>query len=255
MQPPVLFISHGAPTVYLDKTPAHIAMRDLGRDLPKPRAVLIISAHWETTAPTVDISARPATIHDFSGFPPALSRVSYDAPGAPDIATQADTLMRQAGLDPAPPHERGRDHGAWVPAALMWPDADVPGFQLSVCPRRDAAWHRRLGAALAPLREEGVLILGSGAVTHNLRAIDYRNRDAAPPEWVTAFADWTADRVATGAPLDDWASAPEAARNHPSPEHFLPLPVAQGAANMAPGTLLHDSTDYGVLRMDIYRWD
>ncbi|WP_404381811.1 DODA-type extradiol aromatic ring-opening family dioxygenase [Caenispirillum salinarum] len=255
MTPPVLFVSHGAPNVYIDETPAHLALRALGRTLARPRAVLIVSAHWETAGPAVDVSDWPATIHDFSGFPPALSRVRYDAPGAPDVAGRVFAMMAAAGLTPEPPRERGRDHGAWVPAALMWPEADVPGFQVSVCPARDAAWHRRLGGALAPLRDEGVLIMGSGAVTHNLRAVDFRNREAPTPDWVDAFADWTAERVAAGQPVDDWLSAPEAARNHPTPEHFLPLAVAQGAAGAAPGRLVHGSTDYGVLRMDIHQWD
>lgn len=254
-RPPVLFVSHGAPTVYLDETPAHLALRALGREIAPPRAVLIVSAHWETAGPAVDTSRQPATIHDFSGFPPALSRVAYDAPGAPEIALAAQALMERAGLAPEPPRDRGRDHGAWVPAALLWPEADVPGFQVSVCPARDAAWHRRLGAALAPLRDEGVLVMGSGAVTHNLRAVDFRHREAPAPAWVDAFADWTAARVSAGDSLDDWATAPEALRNHPTPEHFLPLPVAQGAAGMAPGRLIHASTDYAALRMDVYQWD
>ncbi|GAA0585751.1 class III extradiol ring-cleavage dioxygenase [Caenispirillum bisanense] len=255
MRPSVLFVSHGSPTLVLDPIPAHAALRALGAALPVPAAVLVISAHWETTAPTVDAAPQPATIHDFYGFPADLYAQRYAAPGAPALARRAHELLAAAGLDPAPPAERGLDHGAWVPLALLRPAADVPVFQVSVVPDRDAAWHRRLGAALAPLRDEGVMIVGSGAVTHTLRAIDWRRRGGPGLPWVEDFADAVAARVTAGETLDDWLTLPHAAANHPSPEHFLPLPAAQGAAGGAAATLVHRSTDFAALRMDVYRWE
>lgn len=255
MRPPVLFISHGSPTLALDPTPAHHALRTLGATLPVPAAVLVISAHWETAAPTVDAAPQPDTIHDFYGFPADLHAQYYAAPGAPVLARRAHDLLTDAGLDPAPLADRGFDHGAWVPLALLRPQADVPVFQVSVVPARDAAWHRRLGTALAPLRDEGVMIVGSGAVTHNLRAIDWRRRGGPGLPWVESFADAVAARVTAGETLDDWLTLPDAAANHPSPEHFLPLPAAQGAAGGAAATLVHHSTDFAALRMDVYRWE
>lgn len=255
MRQPVVFVSHGSPTLIRDATPAHEALRALGRSLPRPQAVLAVSAHWETAAPTLDVSERPQTIHDFGGFARDLYSLHYPAPGAPAVAARAQSLLEAAGYHPAPPATRGLDHGAWVPLGLLWPEADVPVTQLSVDPARDAGWHRALGAALAPLREEGVLIVASGAVTHNLRAMAWGTVHAPVPAWVDAFADWTAARVTAGEPVDAWTAAPHAADNHPSPEHFLPLAVAQGAAGTAPGRQVHRSAEYGALRMDAFLWD
>lgn len=253
MPTPVLFVSHGSPTLALDPTPAHQALRALGQDLARPAAVLVLSAHWEAAVPTVSTAARPETIHDFYGFPQALFDIRYPAPGAADVAARAFALLEAAGLAPAA-EERGLDHGAWVPLGLMFPQADVPVFQVSVVPTRDAAWHRRLGAALAPLRDEGVLILATGAVTHNLRAVAWRHKTGPGLPWVEAFGDAVADRVTRGDSLDDWEALPHAADNHPSPEHFLPLPAAQGAAAGTAAEVIHQSTEYAALRMDVYRW-
>lgn len=253
MRQPVLFVSHGSPTLIRDDTPAHRFLRELGPTLPRPEAVAVVSAHWETAAPAVSTAARPGTIHDFGGFARDLYEITYAAPGAPGPARHAHGLLDGVGLSPAAPTERGLDHGAWVPLALLWPEADVPVFQVSVTPSRDAAWHRRMGEALAPLRDAGVLVLATGAVTHNLRALSWGDVAAPAPAWVDRFADWAAARVEAGAPLDDWASAPEAGRNHPTPEHFLPLAVAQGAGG-GPGRTLHRSVEYGALRMDAFLW-
>lgn len=254
MRQPVLFVSHGSPTLALDPTPAHNALRALGRGLDRPRAVLVLSAHWETEAPTVDAAAMPETIHDFYGFPQALFDLRYPAPGAPDVAARAEALLRDGGFSPGAAAARGLDHGAWVPLMLLFPEADVPVFQVSVVPARDAAWHRRLGRTLAPLRDEGVLILATGAVTHNLRAVAWRERSGAGLPWVEAFGDAVAARVQAGEALDDWETLPHARDNHPSPEHFLPLAAAQGAGDGAAAEIAHASTDYAALRMDIYRW-
>lgn len=255
MRQPVLFVSHGSPTLALDPTPAHRALRALGQELARPAAVLVLSAHWEAAAPAVGVAPHPETIHDFFGFPQALYDLRYPAPGAPAVARRAHDLLAAAGLAPAEPQERGLDHGAWVPMMLLFPEADVPVFQVAVCPDRDAAWHRRLGEALAPLRDEGVLILATGAVTHALRAVAWRDKTGAGLPWVEAFGDAVEARVTAGQALDDWLALPHARDNHPTPEHFLPLTAAQGAAGGRPARLVHRSTEYTALRMDVYLWE
>jgi len=167
---PALFVSHGSPMIAITPNPAHHFLRDLGPRLGRPRAILIATAHWATATPVLGTAARPETIHDFGGFPPALYALRYPAPGAPEVAREAGTRLRAAGLAVAEDAARGLDHGSWIPALLMYPDADIPIAQISIQPEADPAHHYQIGAALRPLREEGVLILGSGSFTHNLRA-------------------------------------------------------------------------------------
>lgn len=234
---PTLFLSHGSPMHALHAGSAGSAWSALARALPKPRAILIASAHWETSLPLVTGSRTPQTIHDFGGFPRELYAMTYPAPGAPDVAARAVDLLRGAGITAGIDGCRGLDHGAWVPLLYMYPMHDVPVLQVSLQPDRGAAHHVALGRALAPLADEGVLIVGSGHATHNLR--DYaRHGDAGPPlPYVTAFTDWLAGRITA----HDVASliayrdvAPDAVRAHPTEEHYLPLLVAIGAA--APAT-------------------
>lgn len=252
MMLPSLFISHGAPTLAVEPGPAQDFLRRLGTDLPRPKSILAVSAHWESDPPSLGTTDRPRTIHDFGGFGPALHAMQYPAPGAPALATRAAALLAAEGmaavLDPA----RGLDHGAWVPLSLMYPDADIPVTQLSVQPHAGADHHLRVGRALAALRAEGVLILASGSTTHDLRAID-PTPDAPEPDWVKSFADWIERTLAAD---DDVALAayrrlaPNAIRNHPTEEHILPLFVARGAGGSA--AQLYRGLTYGVLRMDAY---
>lgn len=245
---PALFVSHGSPMTLVQPSPARDFLVGLGASLPRPRAILAVSAHWTTARPTVSGSARPATLHDFHGFPPQLYDLRYEPPGAPELAARVAAL---AGADIVP---RDLDHGAWVPLLLGWPDEDIPVTQLSVQPQADPAAHYHLGRALAPLRDEGVLILASGALTHNLRA--YFSDDPRAVARSRAFADWMADAVEqgrTGELLRYRDEAPEAAFAHPTDEHLLPLFVALGAAD-SPGRVLHRSLD-GSLAMDAYGWD
>ncbi|WP_374444013.1 dioxygenase [Stella sp.] len=251
-----LFLSHGSPMLYLTATPAHRFLAALGRDLAPPRAIVVASAHWETAAPAVGAAPRPATIHDLGGFPDALHRARWPAPGDPAVAAEVAAALSAARIGAAVDPARGLDHGIWVPLAIALPGAGIPVVPLAVQPGRDARHHLALGRALAPLAASGVLVVGSGAVTHNLYATRGQAVDAAPPAWVDAFRDWVAEAAAAGdaARLCDWRSvAPAAEVNHPTPEHFLPFFVALGAAGAgAVGRRIHASVEYGVIGMDAY---
>ncbi|CAN0618188.1 4,5-DOPA dioxygenase extradiol [Burkholderia multivorans] len=230
---PSLYLSHGAPTLPIDPTLPSRAFTQLGAALPRPRAVLMLSAHWGTQQPVASVAQRPETIHDFYGFPRALYEIQYPAPGAPDIAERAAELLNAAGIATAT-HEHGLDHGAWVPMLLMFPDADVPVAQLSIQPRADAAHHFRLGRALRPLRDEGVMVIGSGQITHNLRAADFGATPEEADPSVTEFTDWFEAKLAErdiDALLDYRRQAPHAVLMHPTDEHLLPVYAALGAAD------------------------
>lgn len=231
----------------------------LGKRLPRPSAILVISAHWETRTPTVSRAVQPETIHDFSGFPEQLYKLQYPAPGAPETAQAAALALQQAGIPVQLDDTHGLDHGAWVPLRLMYPEADIPVAQLSLQPEQDPAWHIELGRALRPLREQGVLIVGSGSITHNLRAVFKHQTGAPAPDWVTEFCDWMAQRIDAGdlAALSAYRSrAPHAVQNHPTDEHLLPLFVALGAAdNIAGAQHMNQVMTYGLLAMDMWLFD
>lgn len=255
-QLPVLFLSHGSPMLAADPGAVGEFWRQLGQMLPRPRAVLAVSAHWTTEAPTVGAVETPATIHDFYGFPEALYRIAYPAPGAPALAVRVQERLAAAGIACAIDGERGLDHGAWVPMQSLYPAADVPVLQLAVQPGRDAAWHLKLGAALTDLRREGVLILGSGGAVHNLREIAWDGGDT--PAWARDFDEWLATALAAGneTELLDWLNrAPQPRRAHPTPEHFLPLFVALGAAGPgARGERLYQGFTLSTLSMAAFRF-
>ncbi|MBC8118494.1 MAG: dioxygenase [Burkholderiaceae bacterium] len=263
---PTLFLSHGSPMHAMQAGRAGERWTDLGRALPRPAAVLIASAHWETELPMLSTARELETIHDFGGFPDELYKIRYPALGAPAVAARAISLLDAAGLSATSNGCRGLDHGAWVPLRRMYPDADVPVIQLSIQPSLDAEHHLRVGAALAPLTREGVLIIGSGHLTHNLRewmakarasAMAITEGDAVEP-YVSEFRDWMAAALSTNdqAKLVRWRElAPHALRAHPTPEHLLPLYVAFGAsaAGGKPRVEFIDAgTDHGVLAMDAY---
>jgi 4,5-DOPA dioxygenase extradiol len=265
---PTLFISHGSPTHATLDSRAARGWAELGRRVAqqgRPAAVLVASAHWETSTPAVSVAERPQTIHDFGGFPAALYRIDYPAPGAAQVARQAVALLQDAGLAPQADATRGLDHGAWVPLRAMFPQADVPVAQVAIQPTLDAAHHLRLGRALAPLAAAGVLIVGSGHMTHNLGELMQLLRsgqtqfgqETAAAEYVESFRSWVDASLRQrpgSAPITAWAEqAPHALRAHPTPEHFLPLLVAYGAAGEAPAV---ERIDLGVesqlLAMDAY---
>lgn len=252
---PSLFLSHGAPTLPFENVAARDFLRGLFAARPKPKAIIIASAHWETEAPAVSTAERPATIHDFRGFPDSLSKIVYGAPGAPAIARRAAELLRASGFAATEDPSQGLDHGAWVPLLLALEDADVPVFQLAIQPDIDPAHHFAVGRALAKLRDEGVAVIGSGSATHNLGKLAWNDHKSVAP-WARAFDDWFADRVEAGdqtALLDYRARAPHAIDAHPTDEHLLPFYVAMGAGRQ--GIRIHESFTHGALSMAAYEFD
>ncbi|TVP49727.1 MAG: dioxygenase [Halomonas sp.] len=242
---PSLFISHGSPMLALNKTAAHDFLRDLGKRLA-PQAIVVVSAHWESLALKVSTSAKPETIHDFGGFPRELFECQYPAPGSPELAERLAVLLGAERV------ERGLDHGAWVPLSLMFPNANVPVVSLSLPVRWSSQELATLGKRMAVLREEGILLIGSGSLTHNL--YELMPQDSPMPAWVDTFASWVSDHLIANDrdALLHWEEAPNARENHPTPEHFLPLLVAMGAGDKA--TQLHHSVEHGVLAMDVYQF-
>jgi 4,5-DOPA dioxygenase extradiol len=252
---PALFVSHGAPTYALEPGLAGAQLNKLGRVLPRPAAILVVSPHWMTRQPEATSAVRPRTIHDFGGFDPALYDMSYPAAGHPELAARAIDLLRAAGwasaaLDPG----RGLDHGAWVPLMHLYPQHEVPVFQVSLPHGLDSRSAFEYGHALAPLAEQGVLIVGSGSLTHNL--FEFREGHAGEAEYAQAFTAWIRDAVQAGDAtrlIQALEQAPHATRAHPTAEHFLPLLVALGAApSLLPATVLPGGIVHGVLSMESY---
>ncbi len=253
---PSVFVSHGSPMMIVEDSPARHFLQRLGRDLGRPSAILIASGHWETDRLGIVSADRPETIYDFHGFPAPLYEVAYRAPGAPELAGRAAALLGEAGIEASLTASWGLDHGAWVPLHLMYPDADIPVAQISIESRLGPARQLAVGAALAGLRDDGVLIMGSGNVTHNLRELRRDRPIHDPPDWVKVFSDWVFAALSDGR-IDDLARyrevAPEGRRNHPSEEHFLPLFTAIGAAGPgATAKRIHASYSYSALSMDAY---
>jgi len=241
---PTLFLSHGSPMHAVEAGVAGQAWQALGRTLQRPRALLMVSAHWETSVPLLTGNARPETIHDFGGFPDALYQIRYPVAGDPTLAARAVALLKDEGIAAGIDGCRGLDHGAWVPLLRMYPDADVPVVQLSIQTALGPRHHLRVGRALAPLTADGVLLVASGHATHNLRDWMMQRSGGEPLPYASAFAGWLHDalqRHATDALLDYREAAPGAARAHPTEEHFLPMFVALGAAG-------EDATPEPILR-------
>jgi len=238
-------------------SPARRFVQELGQSLPRPKAIVVVSAHWESLgAPAVSFAEHPETIHDFGGFPTELFQIQYPASGAPEVAERVAGLLQAAGYAVKGSPARGLDHGAWVPLRLMFPDAAIPVFQVSLMRGATPAEHEKLGKALGAVRDEGVLIIGSGSLTHNLHEFRGQGIDAPVPAWVSDFGSWMNTALQDGrrsALLAYRRQAPFAERNHPTEEHLLPLFVAMGAAGEhSTAKRLHTSYEYGVLAMDVY---
>ena len=251
---PSVFISHGSPMHALEPGAAGEAWAALGRKLPRLRAIVIASAHWETNLPTLTGNPKPETIHDFSGFPEPLYKLRYPAPGAPQVAQRAQALLEDAGFSAAIDGCRGLDHGAWAPLLYAYPKADIPVVQISIQPALGPRHHLAVGRSLKKLLEEGVLVVGSGHMTHNLR--DWMRGNGAPQPYAREFSEWVKERIFAKdmESLVDYRSrSPHGARAHPTDEHFLPLFIALGAApGEARPERIYDAIDSGVLSMDAY---
>lgn len=250
---PSLFISHGSPMLALEPGASGTALARLAGQLPRPQAVLVQSAHWETDELLVSAASQPETWHDFHGFPPDLYQLQYPAAGDPALAGAIVEMLQRSGLTARLDNQRPRDHGVWVPLSLLYPAADIPILQISLPTRRGAAFQLAVGQALAGLRADDVLLIGSGSITHNLGQLDWQAGPQTIASWAQAFRDWMVARLMaadTGALLDYRARAPFAVRSHPSEEHLLPLFFAMGAGGTV--TFEHSGFTLGALGMDIY---
>ena len=261
---PTLYLSHGSPMTALEPGPAGHFFQRLGPALDatfgRPRAILAVSAHTLTRAPVMLAAARHEAVYDFYGFPDELYRLRYDAPGAPELAPRVQQLLQAAGIESHRVDQGGLDHGIWTPLRYAYPQADVPVLPLGFVPTWTPAQLHAFGRALVPLADEGVLVVGSGSLTHNLRLLFGTAQrpalDAPEMPQSAAFRTWFADRGAAA----DWAAladyrrqAPHAVLMHPTDEHLLPLYVAAGAAGTQPEAVrLHGSLTYGCLGMDAY---
>jgi 4,5-DOPA dioxygenase extradiol len=254
---PVLFVSHGAPTLALAGGAWEASLRTWAGTLAGVQAILVVSAHWESPGPIqVMAHPHPETMHDFSGFPEPLFRMRYPSPGAPALAGRVVALLRAGGLEAGLDPVRPLDHGAWVPLRAAFPDARIPVIQVSLpVPRTPRALYD-LGRALGPLRREGVLLIGSGGIVHNLRILDWSDH-SAPDAWALDFEAWIEGRLA---PLDAPALfeaarlAPGYAKAVPTTEHFDPLYFALGAADGAPVRTVHQGWQMGSLSLRVWAW-
>lgn len=253
---PVFFISHGAPTFAIEPGVLGPRLQALGEKLPPLQAVLVVSPHWQTRGVRVMTTARPETVHDFGGFPAVLYDLQYPVPGQPELAHEAARLLAAAGFATEVDDRHGLDHGAWVPLMHLLPQAQVPVFQVSMPHNLNTRQAVQLGQALAPLREQGVLIVASGSMTHNL--FEFRQSASAPAAYAREFATWVHTAVLANAvnPLIHYRTeAPHAERAHPTEEHFLPLLVALGAQSGSDtAQLIEGGITHGVLSMDSYVW-
>jgi 4,5-DOPA dioxygenase extradiol len=253
---PVLFISHGAPTFALDPGVLGAQLKALGAQLEGIKAVLLVSPHWQTRNVQVMTTVKPETLYDFGGFPAELYKLSYPANGAPEVAREAARLLVQAGLAVGFDEQRGLDHGAWVPLFHLLPKVNLPVFQVSMPVTLDPAQAVKLGQALTAIREQGVLIVASGSMTHNLYEV--RQPGSQAQAYTQEFTAWVRAAVlakATGSVVAYRSEAPHAERAHPTDEHFLPLLIAMGAAGTAdPVRVLDGGITYGVISMESYVW-
>ena len=264
---PALFVSHGSPMLALEPGTTGPFFQRLGQAVDthfgRPKAIVVVSPHTAARMPLVLGSAAHHAVHDFGGFPPALYELQYSPPGAPALGARVTDLLAAQGIAVQPSDEAGLDHGIWSVLRFAWPEADVPVLPIALAPQQPPAAQWAVGEALAPLLAEGVLVLGSGSLTHNLQLVFGRRRvdalgaeDGKEMPESRAFRDWVAGRSAArdrDALLAYRTQAPHAALMHPTDEHWLPFYIAAGAGGLAqPAERLHDAVTYGCLAMDAY---
>tara|TARA_R110001583_G_scaffold52393_2_gene162795 strand:+ start:3913 stop:4689 length:777 start_codon:yes stop_codon:yes gene_type:complete len=254
---PALFISHGSPMMAIEESKTSRFLQSLGKSLNRPKAIVMFSAHFDLTSDIVITSGEtPKTIHDFYGFPAPLYDLQYPAPGSPELAKQIAKRFQDAGLEPKLDAQQGWDHGLWIPLRLMFPAADIAIVQVSINSALGASQNYRYGKLLASLRDENILIIGSGNVSHNLR--EFFNPSPGSEKRVQAFTDWVNEQISIGqvASLLNYVDeAPDVPFNHPTQEHFLPLITALGASETVRGERIHQDLERGILAMDAYRFD
>lgn len=252
---PGLFISHGSPMLALEPEQIGPALHRLSINLPQPKAIVVMSAHWESDTLEVSTATRPETWHDFRGFPKELYQIRYPAAGEPQLAERILHLLQDAHMEAHANALRPRDHGVWMPLLHLYPDAEIPVVQISLPRNMTAAQIYQIGQVLAVLREEQILLIGSGSITHNLAELSWSNDDVATPEWASSFRNWVVNHLVN----DDfpavlsWQDAPHVRRNHPTLEHLAPLFFAMGTGHRF--SVVHSSFSLGALGMDLYRFD
>ncbi|MHB8585969.1 MAG: DODA-type extradiol aromatic ring-opening family dioxygenase [Thermoplasmatota archaeon] len=257
MRAPSIFLSHGGPNLAVEASPTAEFLAQLGSSLKDARAVLSISAHWQESRPTASVAEKPATIHDFGGFGPELMTMQYPAPGEPAVARKAADLLRRAGFDATLDPRRGFDHGTWVPLKRMFPNADMPVATVSILDSLDPEAHLAMGVALRPLRDEGIVVLGSGGAVHPLGVPGLRPTPSAHPAAV-AFDDWLVDAAQRGDrdSLLHFRQAPGASFAQFYPDHFMPLLVALGAGGPgAKAKVLHREMMMGIFTLTSFEFD
>ncbi len=252
---PGLFISHGSPMLALNPEQVGPALERLSLNLPKPTAIIIMSAHWESNALEVSSAVRPETWHDFRGFPPELYDIRYPAPGEPELAEEILQLFAQAGFSAHANSTRPRDHGVWMPLLHMYPEADIPVVEISLPMNMSAEDIYKIGQTLTPLREKQILMIGSGSITHNLRELSWNGDNQSVPEWASTFRNYVVNKLHHNDfnAVLDWEKIPHVNRNHPTIEHFAPIFFAMGTGHRF--SIVHSSFTMGSLGMDVYRFD
>jgi len=254
---PSLFLSHGSPMMALEQSETTQFFNQLGKELPQPKAIVIFSAHYDRLGPVTITSGHTlTTIHDFYGFPQSLYDVNYSANGAPELAQKAAGLLNESGIPAQLDPTQGLDHGAWTPMLFMYPNKNIPIIQVSINSAMDAVFHFEIGRSLRPLREQGILFVGSGGISHNLREIFAPRQDLQRVEKVNQFTQWVSEELAAGNVdnlLDYLNKGPHARFNHPTPDHYLPLPCILGTSYEDEiGKVLHRAMDLEILALDAY---
>lgn len=252
---PGLFISHGSPMLALDPEQVGSALQRLSLNLPRPQAIIVMSAHWESNALEVNTGVRPETWHDFRGFPSELYEIRYPAPGNPELAEEILHRLAEAHIPAHANSTRPRDHGVWMPLLHMYPNADIPVIEISLPMNMSADQIYEIGQALAPLRAQQILLIGSGSITHNLRELAWHGKNAPVPDWASSFRNYVVSKLnhSNYDAVLEWDSIPFLEKNHPTMEHFAPIFFAMGTGPRF--SIVHSSFSMGALGMDIYRFD
>lgn len=252
---PGLFISHGSPMLAINPEQVGPALNRLGLNLPRPEAIIVMSAHWESNALEVSTAVRAMTWHDFNGFPQELYEIRYPAPGNPELAEEILKLLADSHISAHANSTRPRDHGVWMPLLHMYPEADIPVIEISLPMNMSSNEIYQIGKILSILRERQILLIGSGSITHNLRELNWRGGNANVPEWASTFRNYVVSKLSHNHfdAVLDWENIPFIERNHPTIEHFAPLFFAMGTGPRF--NIVHSSFSMGSLGMDIYRFD